>query len=250
MMEISINKLFAFNYNTGAIFENVSFDGYEVTYFLSGCGFMTSKNGTIAYKSNNILLSTPDFNRRLVCTERTSYLCIRFQCRDSITDLSHGVYHCDNDDIFNLIKNIFKEYKEKPYRYYDYCNTKLNEILILLARQIADNTSTNKNMHDLIKQIDTSISFDMSVAEMADTLNYNYDYFRQKFKSITGQSPTSYIANKRIENACALLKKNSYTCTEISNLCGFSSPSQFSKLFKQELGLSPLNYQKNTSIDM
>ncbi|MFI3238167.1 MAG: AraC family transcriptional regulator [Lachnospiraceae bacterium] len=244
-MEILMDKIFAFNYNTGDVFENVSFDGYELTFFLNGTGTMASHNEVISYKANNIFFSTPDYKRKLVCLEHTNYLCIRFYTNTPITDLKRGIYHCSNDELFNLMKLIFKEYKDKPYRYFDYCNTKVLEILILLSRQIAENKMTDQNIHDLIKKIDESLSFDFSVGEMADMLNYNYDYFRQKFKGITGQSPTNYIANKRIENACVLLKKNTYSCTEISNLCGFSSPSQFSKLFKQEVGITPLSYQKN-----
>ena len=244
-MEISIDKIFAFNYNKNERFHDVNYNGYELTFFLNGSGEMHTEKEHLKYKANDILFSTPDFTRELFCQETTNYLCIRFIPNKPIQDIKKGIYHCYNDEIFHLMKLIFKEYKDKPYRYYDFCNTKVVEILILLSRHIAENTTNDRNMNDLIKQIDTSLSFDMNVGEMAIKMNYNYDYFRQKFKAITGQSPTAYIANKRIENACILLKKNTYSCTEISSLCGFSSPSQFSKLFKIEMGITPLQYQKN-----
>ena len=244
-MEITIEKIFSFRYNANAVFENVCYDGFELTYFLNGKGYMSSNGEKKEYKANDILFSTPEYHRKLVCVESTNYLCIRFNCNPNIKYLSYGLYHCNNDIIFNLLKLIFTEYKEKPYKYFDFCNNKVAEILILLSREIKSNSTLDKSINDLINKIDNCLSFDMNISEMANMLSYNYDYFRQKFKSITGQSPSVYIANKRIENACKLLENNNYTCTEISNLCGFSSPSQFSRLFKQEIGISPLAYQKN-----
>ncbi len=242
-MQILIDKIFAFGYKSGDVFQNVAYEGYELTYFASGTGTMSSNDKTFTYRPNDILFATPEYVRKLSCTEDTNYFCIRFRILDPLNDLSYGVYPCVDDYIFALMKSVFQEYKDKPYRYYDSCNLKVGEVLILLARRIAENASTDRSFHDLIREIDSTLLFERSVKEMADSLNYSYDYFRHKFKGITGQSPSEYIANKRLENACKLLKQNKYTCTEISNLCGFSSPSQFSKLFKRELGVNPLSYR-------
>ncbi len=244
-MKVKITKIFCFGYNTGEIFQDVVYNGYELTYFVKGKGVMTSANETMNYKPNTILFSTPDYVRKLTCLEETSYYCIRFEMSQAPKDLTYGVYHCKNDKVLERIKQILEEYKQKAYRYYDLCNVIIEEILILLARQKAENTSADQSIYTLIEEIDRSVDFEQSVKDMANALNYNYDYFRHKFKQITGQSPREYIANKRIENACRLLEQNKYTCTEIATVCGFSSASQFSKLFKREIGISPLDYQKN-----
>lgn len=87
--------------------------------------------------------------------------------------------------------------------------------------------------------------FSKSVREMAKYAGYSYDHFRHKFKKITGLPPSEYILNHRIENAASLLESEEYTCTEIAELCGFSSPSQFSVLFKKKMGISPKQYAGN-----
>ena len=244
-MNLKINKIFSFGYDTGEMFQEVAYEGYELTYFVTGRGYMLSGDKTIHYKPNTILFSTPEYVRKLCCIEKTTYYCIRFEMNKAPKDLGYGVYHCKDDCVLNRIKQILQEYKDKPYRYYDLCNMKVEELLILLARETWENVSVDKSIYSLIEEIDRSMDFERSVRDMANELNYSYDYFRHKFKRITGQSPGEYIANKRIENACKLLKQNQYTCTEIATLCGFASASQFSKLFKREIGLSPLYYQKS-----
>ena len=244
-MRIAIHSIFSFSYHKDDVFHGIEYNGYELVYFMNGRGTIIENNKTYSYQANDVHFCRPHFRRDLICKEATPYICIRFDVIGTINDLSDGIYHCPTDEIYKLFKNIMNQYKDKEYKYYDYSTLMVQQILIQLARLLSSNTSSNQNINNLIKEIDSTLRFDKSVQEMSDSVGYNYDYFRQKFKSITGQSVSNYIANKRIENACKLLKENNYTCTEISNLCGFSSPSQFSKLFKRTLGISPLSYQKH-----
>ncbi len=244
-MKILINSIFSFFYIKGEVHHDISYNGYEVLYLKSGSGTFTSGSNIMPYKAGDIFFAAPNYTRTTSCMELTQYECIRFQVVGEVHDLASGLYRCNDDAVSDLFRTIFTEYYRKDYKYYDLSNLKLQEMLILLSRQLTVNTSSDQSIHNLIKQIDTNLEFEMTVQEMAESLNYNYDYFRHKFKSITGQSATNYINNKRIENACQLLKQNKYTCTEIANMCGFSSSSQFSKLFKREIGISPMTYQKH-----
>ncbi len=249
MMNILIDSIFSFSYNTGEVFDNISYGGYELLYLLSGSGCFIDNERQMNYKANDIFFADPNYQRTIRCYEQTQYACIRFRVVGSIDDVQRGLYSCPTEEIYSLFKFIFAEYKKKEYRYYDLCNLKTQEIIMLLARLVSENNSTDQDMTNLIKEIDNTLRFDKTVQEMADELNYSYDYFRHKFKKITGHSTTTYINNRRIQNACDLLKKNMYSCTEISNLCGFSSSSQFSKIFKREIGITPLHYQKHVEVE-
>ncbi len=244
-MKILINSIFSFFYNKGEVHPDISYNGYEVLYLKSGSGTIVSGTNVMAYQAGDVFFAAPNYTRTTSCIHPTQYECIRFQVVGEVHDLASGLYRCSDSAVADLFKTIFTEYYRKDYKYYDLSNLKLQEMMILLSRQLTVNTSSDQNIHNLIKQIDTNLEFEMTVQEMAESLNYNYDYFRHKFKSITGQSATNYINNKRIENACKLLKENKYTCTEIANMCGFSSSSQFSKLFKRDIGISPMSYQKH-----
>ena len=53
-----------------------------------------------------------------------------------------------------------------------------------------------------------------------------------------------YILKTRIVMAQGMLRKERLSVTEISNRCGFSSISYFSRVFRQDTGMTPLQYKK------
>ena len=53
-----------------------------------------------------------------------------------------------------------------------------------------------------------------------------------------------YVLKTRIVMASEMLKKERCSVTEVSSRCGFSSVSYFSRVFKREVGISPLEYRK------
>ena len=101
----------------------------------------------------------------------------------------------------------------------------------------------DSDIYKLIKEIDSTMLFQKRIADIAEELNYNPDYLRQKFKKIAGVSLKAYIMQQRIQNACKLLEQENYSCTEIAQLCGFSSSSQFSRIFKEKMGYTPKSYK-------
>jgi transcriptional regulator GlxA family with amidase domain len=53
-----------------------------------------------------------------------------------------------------------------------------------------------------------------------------------------------YVLKTRLAAAAELLSATELSVTEIGVRCGFSSPAYFSRVFKEETGLSPLRYRK------
>lgn len=53
-----------------------------------------------------------------------------------------------------------------------------------------------------------------------------------------------YILKTRIVLAQTMLRKDNLTVSEVSSRCGFSSVSYFCRVFKEEIGVSPLKYKK------
>lgn len=69
-------------------------------------------------------------------------------------------------------------------------------------------------------------------------------YFCKLFHQRTGVNFISYLKNERIEFAKQMLVNSDKKVNEISQEAGFSSPRYFSYVFKQTVGLTPLEYQK------
>lgn len=63
----------------------------------------------------------------------------------------------------------------------------------------------------------------------------------KKLKEHSNQSPTDFIRTIRMGQALKLLQSGSYTVTEVSEMCGFSSASYFSTVFKRFYGTPPVS---------
>jgi len=76
----------------------------------------------------------------------------------------------------------------------------------------------------------------------------NY-YLSHQFKKVTGRTLTSYIQMTRIRNAQYLLINTNEKIAGISEQCGFTSFSQFNRIFRKICGISPSGYKKeHTSV--
>ena len=65
----------------------------------------------------------------------------------------------------------------------------------------------------------------------------------RRIKDLIHKSPTDLIRETRLEQAEMLLKTTDYSVNEISDLCGFSYPSYFTKCFKERYGKAPKEYR-------
>lgn len=66
------------------------------------------------------------------------------------------------------------------------------------------------------------------------------------FKKYYGQTPKQYLTDKRIEKS----KQNLRSGLTVADTCfsvGFECPSSFSTLFKNKVGLTPLEFQKRAT---
>lgn len=82
------------------------------------------------------------------------------------------------------------------------------------------------------------------VQDYADELNLHPNYLSNVIKSKTGKPIGTWIAEKTIAEAKALLQNSSTSIKEIAFLLGFSEASHFSNYFKKYTDISPVLYRK------
>ncbi len=86
-------------------------------------------------------------------------------------------------------------------------------------------------------------SIDVRIA--SDFIGRSPSYVTHKFKQKYGMSFSQYLRNTRIEYAKGLLMN--HTIEKTFQLCGFKNRYHFSKVFKNEVGLTPFEYKVNSS---
>jgi len=82
-----------------------------------------------------------------------------------------------------------------------------------------------------------------SVNYFADELNLSSNYFGDLIKKETGQSAKDYIIFKTISIAKEKVFEDGKTVNEIAYELGFKYPQHFTRLFKQKVGMSPLEFR-------
>jgi len=69
-----------------------------------------------------------------------------------------------------------------------------------------------------------------------------------KVKAVTGQSPKAWLNEFRVEQAMKLLSTEAMSISRIAEETGFSSASNFSKIFRKVTGITPGSYRKRVVI--
>lgn len=82
---------------------------------------------------------------------------------------------------------------------------------------------------------------------LAREVGMSEGYFRKVFKERYGTTPKRYVLSVRIRQAERKLAETNLSITEISELCGFASVYNFSRIFKKIKKVSPAEYRKMTS---
>jgi AraC family transcriptional regulator len=85
-----------------------------------------------------------------------------------------------------------------------------------------------------------NLTNDIPLKKLAEVANYSPFHFQKLFKLFIGESPKQYIMKLRIEASAHLIMVHAHrSIMEIAMDCGFSSPSVFSRSFKNHFGISP-----------
>ena len=98
--------------------------------------------------------------------------------------------------------------------------------------------------NDINKLIDANlVSGDVSTSFLADRMCTSVSTLNRRLKNMSGLTATTYIRNRRILMAKRLLETTDQTVSEIEVQCGFNTSGHFSRVFKAETGISPLDYR-------
>ena len=87
----------------------------------------------------------------------------------------------------------------------------------------------------------------LTLKVLANSLGYSEKYCSDLFLRVMGESFSSYVRRRRIEQARLLLTTTQQTLAEISAAVGFSDQFAFSHFFKRATGYSPMRFRIHQS---
>ena len=85
----------------------------------------------------------------------------------------------------------------------------------------------------------------LSLSDLAVAAGYSSFHFHRLFLEAEGITPRNFVEGQRLKRACELLKAGQ-TVTSAAMDSGFSTYSQFTRVFKRQFQLSPSEWLKST----
>lgn len=148
-----------------------------------------------------------------------------------------------NSTELKLIANhLIKQHRAISERFiYDTENDEMDDSVKSLSKE------DKEFIHKLIEIIQAQMAKDdIDMEHIAAALSLSRKQLRTRVMQLTGLNPVAYVLQVRLNCARHMIVNEDIALTTVANKCGFQNLSHFSKAFKQQFGISPLQFRKSS----
>lgn len=139
------------------------------------------------------------------------------------------------DNLLRLRRILRKQFDKQP----------VDEVDMSIVNPI-DRKLLKRTTEIIEKHID---NLDFDIPLLCREVGVSRSLFFNKFKSLTGMTPNAFILNYRLKHAAALLKAQPHlTVADVADQSGFATAIYFSRCFRKQFGVSPVNYRKREPV--
>ena len=151
-------------------------------------------------------------------------------------------------DVFPVDRNLLKCYFDELPLFNEKTVSSIMNLASMLTKYIMlehlIRSGANENAYIIRQYIDNHLTDELSAERLAEATHLSlsgvYKCVRRAFDCTVGE----LVASRRIAHALPLLEKDKLSVNEVSEAVGFSDAAYFSRIFKKEIGISPLKYRK------
>lgn len=154
----------------------------------------------------------------------------------------------DAEDAFDLSDVLIKEIElfdtEAPLLQFEYDMANAFIDLIQSSRLNQYPYPTSR----VVSLIFENLTNKITVAQIAEKLNFSPDYLSKTFHKDVGFTINDYIHLQKIETSLYFLEYSDLKITEIAAILEYANPGHFTNTFKKYHQCSPIEYRKNLNI--
>ncbi|EOH92592.1 hypothetical protein UAW_02989 [Enterococcus haemoperoxidus ATCC BAA-382] len=162
-------------------------------------------------------------------------------------------------DMKKLLQQLFEEYgKQDLGKNYALFSLLFQLVTTFYRRLPQTHTEVKKGAKastikykENLKQLDRIFTYvenhyeeSITLEEIAKYSGFSSYYFTRFFKANTGTTFMSFLTEYRINQAKFILANEKVPMIEVAEKAGFASVKTFHHVFKEQVGISPLKYQK------
>ena len=93
--------------------------------------------------------------------------------------------------------------------------------------------------------VDANMDDDLSLDEMAQSVELSTAHFARMFRKSTGETPHQFVLRQKIERAKAMLRDRATRVLDVAVACGFKTQQHFAQVFREVCGASPTEYRQD-----
>ncbi|MDE2851692.1 MAG: helix-turn-helix domain-containing protein [Acidobacteriota bacterium] len=169
---------------------------------------------------------------------------------DFVAGLPEGVDPCGGNDEFHTFVEWAPGWESRvevePTRsieVYDFAFAEIEAADGSAPRRI-DPFSRFARLDRVRRHVDRHIAEDLNVGALARVAAMSRTGFSRFFREHVGMTFASWLAHRRIERACQLLRENNDAVSRIAEAVGFHSERTFRRSFHEQMDCSPSEYRR------
>jgi AraC family transcriptional regulator len=94
--------------------------------------------------------------------------------------------------------------------------------------------------------VHAKLDHDLTLEDMAQSVDLSITHFCQMFRKSTGQSPHQFVLRHRVERAKEMLRNAEARVLDVAVACGFKTQQHFARVFRTISGTSPTEYRRES----
>ncbi len=106
----------------------------------------------------------------------------------------------------------------------------------------------DQRISKVLKEIHALPQKDWKLEQLAQIAAMSRTSFANRFKTLTGETPFSYITQWRLLQAKELLEFSSLSVGEIAEQVGYQSEAAFNRVFKKRVAQTPLKFRQSVLV--
>ena len=134
----------------------------------------------------------------------------------------------------------------------------LEQLLILLLRSITSQCGANRTPSMDVQEtplvaamklyITARAEETVRVEDVCQAFGYSKSFLSRLFREHTGDSIAAFARKQKIKRAKQLIRESNLNFAQIAARLAFDDPQYFSRVFKQECGMTPTEYKNRAHI--
>lgn len=239
----------------------------EINHVKKGNCILHLDRESIGFREGETMIITSGVNHTFEAgTEGTTLMQLEFLpeiftrfdpgAKDKLTGLTSVILFSEENRLIKIVNNIrimqvvqciVNELKQKGPYYHHLVVMYYAELLILIYRYMDEAylpICTNESLKKAISFIRLNYPSDITMTRVTEQAGIGERHLRNLFTRHLNLSPLDYLNQIRINKSIELLRNSEMSIKEISFQCGFKSPQYFSRVFKQQTGITPREVTK------